>query len=37
MDSPDVAQGLFRGRPVHLNSKFTDGFVLFLQMDVWSR
>ena len=28
---------LFRGRPVHFNSIFADGFALFSQMDVWSR
>ena len=28
---------LFRGRPVHSNSIFVDGFALFQQMDVWSR
>jgi hypothetical protein len=28
---------LFRGRPVHTNSIFVDGFALFPQMDVWSR
>ena len=37
-DSPPyVPNRLFRGRPVHSNSIFVDGFMLFPQMDVWSR
>jgi hypothetical protein len=34
---PHGPQLLFRGRPVHFNSIFVDGFALFPQMDVWSR
>jgi hypothetical protein len=33
----DVPSWLFRGRPVHPNSNFVDGVILFPQMDVWSR
>src|SRR5499427_8485423 len=32
---PDVPLKLFRGRPVHSNSIFVDGVMLFPQMDVW--
>src|SRR5215472_8603039 len=34
---PDVPCHMFRGRPVHSNSIFVDGVMLFPQMDVWSR
>jgi hypothetical protein len=34
---PMLPACLFRGRPVHFNSIFVDGFKLFPQMDVWSR
>jgi hypothetical protein len=34
---PDVPLKLFRGRPVHSNSIFAEGIMLFPQMDVWSR